>query len=196
MSVWDPVGTECKGHQPGTDTLMRVSGEIYGTTANGQTYVCRQIDGSTRLSFHAEGRAGDSSGYPAPMRALADAFVKHALELGIQEVIYDRERWSTDDGTPGWEPYGGADPHTSHVHWSLTWDAAQNLTEAKIRHVLEGAPLPEEDELPFSEADLRKIISEEVDKAILKRLGPVADGAKQTIHETARQAIRVTKPKA
>lgn len=197
MSTYDAVGTMCIGHQPGTDTLMRVSGEIYGTTTNGQTYVCKQISGSDRLSFHAEGRAGDSSGYPDKMRALADGFVAHALELGIQEVIYDRQRWSTDDGTPGWEPFGGADPHTSHVHWSLTWDAAKNLTEAKIRAVLLGEP---EDPLMALTADeiqrIAEAVARELDRkngVLEKRIGKVADGANKTVYEATRQALRAQK---
>jgi hypothetical protein len=193
MTTYDLVGTECKGHQPGTDTLMRVSGEIFGTTTNGQTYVCRPISGSTKLSFHAEGRAGDSSGYPAPMRALADAFVEHALELGIQEVIYDRARWSAETGVMVKKPFTGSDPHTSHVHWSLTWDAAKNLTEARIRAVLLDEP---EDDMPLSEADLaaiRKI----VDEVVSDRVGDLGkDSAGRTIRRSVANAIRVIKPKA
>ena len=192
MSTYETVGTECKGHQSGTDTLMRVSGEIYGTTTNGQTYVCRPITGSTRLSFHAEGRAGDSSGYPGPMRALADGFVTHALELGVQEVIYDRTRWSAETGVMVEKPFTGSDPHTSHVHWSLTWDAAKNLTESRIRAVLLGEP---EDDLPLNESDLtaiRKI----VDEVVAERVGDLGqDSAGKTIRRTVANAIRVIRPK-
>ncbi len=192
MSTYETVGTECKGHQSGTDTLMRVSGEIYGTTTNGQTYVCRPITGSTRLSFHAEGRAGDSSGYPGPMRALADGFVAHWAELGIQEVIYDRTRWSAETGVMVEKPFTGSDPHTSHVHWSLTWDAAKNLTESRIRAVLLGEP---EDDMPLNESDLtaiRKI----VDEVVAERVGDLGqDSAGKTIRRTVANAIRVIRPK-
>jgi hypothetical protein len=194
VSTYDPVGTECLGPQPGTDTLMRVSGEIYGTTTDGQTYVCKNISGSSRKSFHAEGRAGDSSGYPDKMRALADGFVDHWRALGVQEVIYDRKRWSTDDGDPNWEPFRGDDPHTSHVHWSLTWDAAKNLTEAKIRAVLLGEP--EEPDMPLSDEDL-KAIRKVVDEVVADRIGDLGqDAAGRTIRRSVANAIRVISPKA
>lgn len=137
MTIYDPVGTECVGFQPGTEALMAVLVEDYGTADSG-TYVCKHIDHDPDkpLSFHAEGRAGDSSGYPDRMRRVADLLVANWQALGVQEVIYDQFRWSTDDGTPGWEPFGGSDPHTSHVHWSLTWDAAKNLTVEAIRAIL------------------------------------------------------------
>lgn len=194
MSTYDPVGTECKGHQPGTDTLMRVSGEIYGTTTDGQTFVCRNISGSTKKSFHAEGRAGDSSGHPGPMRALAEAFVTHWAGLGVQEVIYDRVRYSTETGVMAAKPFTGSDPHTSHVHWSLTWDAAENLTEAKIRAVLLGEPEPEPD-MPLNDADL-EAIRKIVDEVVKDRVGDLGqDTAGKTIRRTVANAIRVIKPK-
>lgn len=186
MSTYDAVGSQCLGHQPGTDTLMRVSGEIYGTTTDGQTYVCRPISGSSTLSFHAEGRAGDSSGYPGPMLALADGFVQHWRELGVQEVIHLRKRWSAESGEMVERPYTGSDPHTSHVHWSLTWDAAKNLTEAKIRAVLLGEPEgPDVDE-----ATLRAIVREECDKAIEVRIGNCGTNANGTpVRRTVLNAV-------
>lgn len=193
--VYDPVGADCLGHQPGTEALQNVLTTDHQVTDLG-TYVCKYIIGSTRRSFHAEGRAGDNGGTPEEMRAVADLLVAHALELGLQEVIYDRQRWACDDSTPGWEPFNGSDPHTGHVHWSVNWDAAKNLTEDKVRRIF--APVTGEDDLlmGITEEQLRQIIAEEVDKAVAKRIGNVAEGAKQTVHEACRQAIRVTKPKA
>lgn len=172
MSTYDPVGSECVGPQPGTETLMRVSGEIYGTTTNGQTYVCRPISGSTRLSFHAEGRAGDSSGYADKMQDLADGFVAHWLELGIQEVIWRRERWSAESGDLVKKPFTGSDPHTSHVHWSLVWDAAKNLTEQRIRAVLLGEP---EDDTEVTPDECRKIVRDELESADQRRKKELTD---------------------
>ena len=49
-----------------------------------------------------------------------------AARLGIMYVIYNRKIWASY--SPGWRDYTGADPHTSHIHISLSWNGARAHT--------------------------------------------------------------------
>lgn len=49
-----------------------------------------------------------------------------ARRLGIMYVIYNHKSWASYRGT--WEAYEGADPHTSHIHISLSWNGARAHT--------------------------------------------------------------------
>ncbi len=49
-----------------------------------------------------------------------------ARRLGIMYVIFNRKMWSAYSGT--WHAYDGADPHTSHIHISLSWNGARAHT--------------------------------------------------------------------
>ena len=76
-------------------------------------FSCRAIAGSSISSQHAWGNAIDFKGTAAEMQLLADYLVKHAAELGINYVIYNR--MVSQAGGP-WRPYTGVSPHTDHVH--------------------------------------------------------------------------------
>jgi hypothetical protein len=99
-------------------------------------------------SEHKDGRAWDwmlNIGNRADKRAAADFLgwltgrgpskVKGemARRLGIMYVIYNRQMWSAYTGT--WHAYDGADPHTSHVHISLSWNGAHAHTSFWTGHV-------------------------------------------------------------
>jgi len=49
-----------------------------------------------------------------------------AARLGVMYVIYNHKIWA--GYAPGWRAYTGADPHTSHIHISLTWNGARAHT--------------------------------------------------------------------
>jgi peptidoglycan hydrolase-like protein with peptidoglycan-binding domain len=49
-----------------------------------------------------------------------------ASRLGVMYVIYNRKIWSAY--SPGWRDYTGADPHTSHIHISMSWNGARGHT--------------------------------------------------------------------
>ncbi len=51
-----------------------------------------------------------------------------ARRLGIMYMIYNRQVWSAWNAGAGWQPYTGANPHTDHVHISLSWPGAQQQT--------------------------------------------------------------------
>ncbi len=92
-------------------------------------------------SEHKEGRAWDwmvDVGDKADRRAAANFLgwltgpgpsgtrAEMASRLGVMYVIYNRKSWSSYTGT--WRDYTGYDPHTSHVHISLSWNGARAHT--------------------------------------------------------------------
>ncbi len=96
--------------------------------------VCRPIRGKTAPSLHSEGRAADyplDANNPAD-RAIGDRIVQtllapdaagnqHALarRLGVQEIIWNRQIWTSSRWRSGVRPYGGVSPHTDHIHIGL-----------------------------------------------------------------------------
>lgn len=80
-----------------------------------------------RRDVHEEGRAIDAMiaepGTPqgeAAGNALAAFCVENADRLGVQGVIWRRTEWFASNIGAAWEPYGGADAHTSHPHIELS----------------------------------------------------------------------------
>ena len=49
-----------------------------------------------------------------------------ARRLGVMYVIYNKQSWASYRGS--WQPYDGYDPHTSHIHISLSWNGARGHT--------------------------------------------------------------------
>ncbi len=49
-----------------------------------------------------------------------------ARRLGIMYVIYNRKIWASY--SPGWRSYSGGDPHTSHIHISLSFNGGRGNT--------------------------------------------------------------------
>jgi hypothetical protein len=160
--IYTPEPTRCSGGPtPGAlnlqDWICNRSPWRAAVTNLG-IYNCRTIAGSRRLSSHASGRAGDSGvriipgGHPAG-HELARWLVANAAVLGVQEVIWNRQRW--DNQTRRWRPYTGVSPHLDHVHWALNTHGGRHLTEVRILSVAprpappEPAPEPEEDDVQF-----------------------------------------------
>ena len=95
------------------------------------------------VSEHHEGRAFDwkmdatNSAQAAEVKSLLDWLLAPdkagnqaamARRLGIMYIIWDRKILGTYRLSDGWRDYNGADPHTSHVHFSLSWAGAQKRT--------------------------------------------------------------------
>jgi peptidoglycan hydrolase-like protein with peptidoglycan-binding domain len=55
-----------------------------------------------------------------------------ARRLGVMYVIYNHEIWASYRGT--WAAYDGPDPHTSHIHISLSWNGARAHTSFWTGH--------------------------------------------------------------
>ena len=94
-------------------------------------------------SEHKEGRAWDwTVSYANPrQRAQAADFVHwlfatdvygnrfaEARRLGVMYVIWNHKIWSAAQASAGWRKYTGPDPHTGHMHISLSWSGALKKT--------------------------------------------------------------------
>ena len=94
-------------------------------------------------SEHKEGRAfdwGADVGNAADEAAVNDFITalfatdaqghKFALarRMGIMYVIWNHQIWGAYSANEGWRPYDGDNPHTNHVHISLSWAGARGET--------------------------------------------------------------------
>ena len=46
-----------------------------------------------------------------------------ARRLGVMYIIFNRRIWRAY-GDPGWGAYSGTNPHTDHIHISLSYDGS------------------------------------------------------------------------
>ena len=91
-------------------------------------------------SEHKEGRAFDwgmnarNATDRAQVKALMEWLLKTdaygnryamARRLGIQYMIWNRRIWGAYSAGSGWRKYTGSNPHTDHVHFSLSWAGAR-----------------------------------------------------------------------
>jgi hypothetical protein len=125
--------------KPGTVALRSILNDAYGDHTG---YIGRACDqGGT--SEHKEGRALD---YMLNVddrddRDVANSFLgwlldtdqygnKHAMarRLGVMYIIWNHRIWSAARASDGWREYGGANPHTDHIHISQSWAGARKQT--------------------------------------------------------------------
>jgi hypothetical protein len=152
--------------KPGTLALSKLVLAAYpGTGSSGIARDC-SIGGR---SEHKEGRAWDwhVSYANAQQRAQAADFVhwlfakdpygnsySQARRLGVMYVIWNKKIWSASQAGSGWRAYTGADPHTGHMHISLSWAGAQKKTSywtGTVSPVLK-APTPVKAPIPATPA--------------------------------------------
>ncbi|GAC1324893.1 MAG: hypothetical protein NVSMB13_07030 [Mycobacteriales bacterium] len=123
--------------KPGAIALEQLVLRTYPAT--GSSGIVNTCAAEGQVSEHSEGRAWDwqvSSQDPA-QRASADALLNWLLatdsrghraamarRLGIMYMIFDHRIWDSYADEQGWRPYTGANPHTDHVHISLSWAGA------------------------------------------------------------------------
>ena len=131
----------CADPRPGTLALRQLILDTYGRQTVGTARSCPVTGVPT--SEHADGRAVDwmlQSTNPA-QAATAREFIDwllapdargnaaaNARRLGVMFVIWDRQVWKAYRPADGWQPYTGADPHTNHIHLSLTFSGANRET--------------------------------------------------------------------
>jgi len=102
-------------------------------------YNRRNIAGTQTPSLHSEGRALDIglNIHNQTEKAIGDGlfqiFVDLAARLQLQEVIWNRQIWST--GSPAVHPYAGANPHTDHVHVGFTRPGSQVTQFPALLHL-------------------------------------------------------------
>ncbi len=124
----------------GTLALSKLVMAAYRGT--GSSGIARDCSIGAR-SEHKEGRAWDwtVSYANARQRAQAADFVHwlfatdvygnrfaEARRLGVMYVIWNHKIWSAAQASAGWRKYTGADPHTGHMHISLSWAGALKKT--------------------------------------------------------------------
>ena len=120
----------------GTSALRSLVLSSYVTTGDSGIVRDCAIGGT---SEHKEGRAWDwrVNAFDSNQDAAAkDLFAwllasdsagnTHAMarRLGIMYMIYNGHVWSSYNASAGWRPYTGSNPHTDHVHISLSWPGA------------------------------------------------------------------------
>lgn len=124
-------------NRPGAEKLAGLIRKTYGSDES--IGIARNSCYST--SEHNEGRAIDWM-VDATTKAgknKANAFLdwllatdeygnKHAMarRLGVMYIIFNRRIWRAYD--PGWGSYSGTNPHTDHIHISLSYDGSTGRT--------------------------------------------------------------------
>lgn len=143
-AVYDEATRPCSaGARPGAVALRDgvLEQPRFSALADLGIFNCRDVAGEGVPSVHGNGRAWDASVAPGSLGWLQGGFLAEDLirlrfQLGIQHVIWDRRAWSTLQ--PFWRPYGGDNPHTSHLHIELTLAAGERLTIDEVRYALAG----------------------------------------------------------
>jgi hypothetical protein len=119
--------------KPGVIAFAALMTARYQTGGTGTYRTCA---GDT--SEHYDSRAVDwTNSVSVPrQKAVADSVVAWltanngmmARRFGIMYIIWNKKIWGEYAPGRGWTPYYGADPHTSHIHFSFTWDGAMKRT--------------------------------------------------------------------
>jgi hypothetical protein len=127
-TICDPVNT------PGAVKLAKLIRRTYG--ADESIGIAR--DACYTTSEHNDGRALDwmvdattragkrkANTFLDWLLATDDDGNRHAMarRLGVMYIIHDRRIWRAY-GDPGWGPYSGTNPHTDHIHISLSYDGS------------------------------------------------------------------------
>ena len=126
--------------KPGTAALRAMLLATYGGRDLGITRACN-IGGT---SEHKEGRAWDwgLSVAKTKDRAVAARFLTwllakgpghrgygfNARRLGVMYVIWNGKIWGAYRAADGWRRYTGGEPHSDHIHISLSWNGAMKRT--------------------------------------------------------------------
>jgi len=144
--TYDPAGSTIgAGPTPGAIALRDWGLAIADQITDLGIYNPRVIAGTNTLSVHAVGRAWDAGTPNGLARAqgdlLAGTLIAYHAELGIQMVIWQRQKWTNLRASQGWRPYNGADPHTSHLHIEITKAASRRLT-TEILTTTTGVTMP------------------------------------------------------
>ncbi|MBO3140835.1 peptidoglycan-binding protein [Dermatophilus congolensis] len=120
--------------RPGTLALGNLLVNTYKTGYVGYSRFCSE--GGT--SEHYDGRALDwmLDATNPTQKTIGDTAAawltanngENARRLGIQYIIWNATMWRAYAPERGWATYTGPNPHTDHIHISLTWDGANRRT--------------------------------------------------------------------
>jgi hypothetical protein len=120
------------GPQPAPRALWTLVHANFPQTRFDGIYNQRNIAGTNTPSLHAEGRALDIGlDVRKPTEktigdGLFQIFIDVAGQAGFEEIIWNRQIWSTRN--PHIHHYTGQSPHTDHVHVGFTRQASQTTT--------------------------------------------------------------------
>ena len=137
LASYQPQASCAAAPMAGMTKLLNLVLDTYGRGSNGGAIRSCATGGQ---SEHKEGRAWDwmlDVGNRGDRRVAGDFLswllktrggeqAAMARRLGVMYVIYNRKIWATY--SPGWRDYNGADPHTSHIHVSMSWNGGRGLT--------------------------------------------------------------------
>jgi len=129
-------GSKCTGKlRNGSRKLGQFVANQHRVVTSVGGYSCRRNTADTgSMSVHGTGRALDimlprAAGGQADNSngdKIANWLILNAAKIGIHRIIWDRSIWranGTNDGA-----YGGASPHTDHLHVELTTQGAAGTT--------------------------------------------------------------------
>jgi hypothetical protein len=123
-------------NQPAPSRLIRVLTLNFSQVRNLGIYAARTVAGTNQPSSHAEGRAldvglrADRPGEKMLADQLFRIIIDNAFSAGIDNVIWNRQIWSSSHGGP--RPFVGTysngalkNPHTDHIHIEWTRRGSQ-----------------------------------------------------------------------
>ncbi len=189
LASFQPQTTCSPWARPGTQAFADLLLRTYPTTRSlGIVRSCK-VGGT---SEHKEGRAFDWGGLRASSaadRARVDSLMswllatdryghKYAMarRLGIQYVIWNKRIWGSYAASSGWRRYTGANPHTDHVHFSLSWAGARKETSFWTGSTGSAPPAPQPKPQPKPQPTVPAGIPEPRPmSALLKGTGSLTD---------------------
>ncbi len=165
--VYDPA-TGCIPHSAGAKALAAYLEDRFPYQYSGGICNCRNINGGSTWSHHAECRAydcmipTDNGAYiPEYGDPIIELLGPHGRRLGLDHVILNRVFYA--DSSPDGRYYSGRHPHYNHAHIGLNTLGANNLTYATLVAVLgdpfdRNPPPGEETMLPLEFGDVSEDI--------------------------------------
>ncbi len=140
LAPYDGQDTCDPTDKPGAVALRDLLEATYpATTSFGISRDC----GVGGPSEHKEGRAYDwgVNSFDPTQKAMAEDLLAWLLatdsygnvnamarRLGIMYAIWNGRVWKSYGTNRGWQTYTGSNPHTDHVHFTLSWDGAYKRT--------------------------------------------------------------------
>jgi hypothetical protein len=143
-TVCDPV------NRPGAKKLAKLIRATYGSDesigiARNSCYTPsehndgRALDWMIDTSKKAEKNKADT--FLSWLLATDKRGNRHAMarRLGVMYIIFNKRMWRAYDPGAGWSPYTGTNPHTDHIHISLSYDGSSGRSSFWTGKPLAGA---------------------------------------------------------
>jgi hypothetical protein len=189
-TICDPVNT------PGAVKLAKLIRRTYGSDesigiARNACYTTSEHNDGRALDWMVDAttRAGKrkANTFLDWLLATDDDGNRHAMarRLGVMYIIHDRRIWRAY-GDPGWGPYSGTNPHTDHIHISLSYDGSTGRSSfwtgdalagpCSTGSLLSAAPRVETQPMRYVPVAPTRLASTETGKGMLSGPCRLADG--------------------